>query len=343
MTCEPRVLVVGARGYFGSLLVEELRSLTPLQVVAADRRVLDLGRPDTIAPALEGVSAAICAAGPFQRLPLSLLEACLERRVHYLDLADDRGFVQRARSLVESKGSGPWPAVGIGWSAVPALSALLTKMAAQGLDSIEAVRVQLAPGNRSPRRHGTIASLLSSVGRRFTIWRDGAWREVRGWSAPRAFDFPPPIGKREGYLVDVPDLELFPSLFGCRTVEFRVGSELGFLNHVLSALALLGRDLSPLAPVVRPAAAAFGSLGSSAGAVGVEVTGVVSGRASMRRATVIATEQGQRMPVMPAVATISRLLCDDSGKKGLLPLDAWLTRDELELECGRRGYRLEVS
>jgi hypothetical protein len=338
------VLVVGAGGYFGGLLVEELRSLTPLQVVAADRKLLDLERPETIAPALDGVSAAICAAGPFQRLPLSLLLACLERRVHYLDLADDRGFVRRARQLVEASSGARAPrAVGIGWSAVPALSALLTRMAARDLDSIEAIRVQLAPGNRSPRRHGTIASLLSSVGRSFTLWREGAWHAVRGWSEPRAFEFPPPVGRRIGYLVDVPDLELFPGLFGARTVEFRVGSELGFLNHGLALLAALASDLSRWAGPMRRAAAVFGGFGSDSGAIGVEVDGLAGGRPATRRASIVAAVRGPRIPVMPAVATVSRLLCEDGPPGGLLALDTWLTRAELEHECGRRGYRLEVT
>lgn len=343
MTGEPAVLVVGASGYFGSLLVEELRQHTPLRVVPAGRRLVDLNRPETIGPALEGVAAAVCAAGPFQRLPLSLLEACLERGIHYLDLADDRGFVRRARELVATwGGAGPLPAVGSGWSAVPALSALLTSIAAEGLQTIESIRIQLAPGNRSPRRLATIASLLSSVGRTFSIRREGAWHNVRGWSEPRAFEFPEPIGRRTGYLVDVPDLELFPNLFGARTVEFRVGSELTPLNHALSMLAATRRDLGALTPVIRRAAAAFGFLGHDAGAVGVEVEGLANGRAVTHRACVVATERGQRIPVMPAVATVSRLLCEDRAAGGLLPLESWLARDELERECARRGYRLEV-
>lgn len=322
------------------MLVEELRRLTPLAVVAADRSVVDLHRPETISPALDGIAAAICAAGPFQRLPLSLLEACLERGIHYLDLADDRGFVRRARELVATwSGPGPLPAVGTGWSAVPALSALLTSIAAEGLQAIDSIRIQLAPGNRSPRRLATIASLLSSVGRTFSIRREDAWHNVRGWSEPRAFEFPAPIGRRTGYLVDVPDLELFPNLFGARTVEFRVGSELQPLNHALSMLAATGRDLAAWAPLVRTLAAAFGFLGHDFGAVGVEVTG----GDSTRRACVVAAERGQRIPVMPAVATVSRLLCEDRACSGLLPLDDWLTRDELQDECLSRGYRLEVS
>src|SRR5204862_2838898 len=104
-----------------------------------------------------------------------------------------------------------------------------------------AIDVQIAPGNRAPREAGTVASLLASVGRAFQVRANGGWRTVMGWSEPRRFTFPLPIGSRTGYLVDVPDHELFPALFGASRVEFRVGAELTFLNHSLSALAGLAR------------------------------------------------------------------------------------------------------
>src|SRR6185436_14655218 len=267
-------------------------------------------------------------------------EACLERGIHYLDFADDRDFVRRGRELAATgKGSGPMPAVGIGWSTVPALSGLLTSIAAEGLGEIDSIRSQMAPGNRTRRRHATVASLLSSVGRSFEARRDGNWRGVRGWSEPRAFVFPSPIGRRTGYLVDVPDLELFPALFGARTVEFRVGAELAVLNRLLGLAASLGGDLARFTALLRRAAALFGSLGHDWGGVGVEVS---DGKRT-RRATIVASERGQRIPVLPAVATLSRLLCEDRAVTGLLPLDSWLTRDELQKECARRGYALAVG
>jgi hypothetical protein len=338
---EGRVLIVGASGYFGRLLVEELRALTPLEVVEAGRssgaRVVDLAHPETIGPALDGVAAVVCAAGPFQGLPLSLLDACLERGVHYLDFADDRDFVRRARERALLRGGRA--AVGVGWSTLPALSGLLVRLAAEGLRGIDTIRIQLAPGNKSPRRHATVASLLASVGKRFEVLRDGEWRPVRGWSEPRAFRFPEPIGEQTGWLIDVADLELFPPLFGARTVEFRVGSEVALLNRLLVAAAWLRSDLARFTPLVRRAAALFGFLGHDWGGVGVEVS---DGHAT-RRATLVAVERGQRIPVLPAVATLERLLCEDRAVSGLLPLDSWLTRAELERECARRGYSLEVA
>src|SRR5206468_8473414 len=106
---------------------------------------------------------------------------------------------------------------------------------------VDALCVEPGPRNRAPRNKGTVASLLASPGKSFRVWREGEWRHVQGWCEPRSFRFPLPVGPRRGYLVDVPDHELFPALFHARRVEFRVGSELAVFNHAASALAWLSR------------------------------------------------------------------------------------------------------
>jgi hypothetical protein len=150
-----------------------------------------------------------------------------------------------------------------------------------------------------------------------------------------------------GYLVDVPDHELFPSIFDAGRVEFRVGAELGSLNRGLSALAHLSRrgivhDWTRWTPLFRALLAALGRLGHEWGAVGVEIMGSSAGRPLARRACVLAERQGHRIPVLPAAVMTSELL---SGRThgGLVPVDRWLDRPRLENECRRRGYRLVVE
>jgi saccharopine dehydrogenase-like NADP-dependent oxidoreductase len=257
------ILVVGAGGYFGSLLVEDLLRHTDANVWVAGRgrrglerllhrvgpvlsrrltlHVCDLADPASVDLLVPGVRAAVCAAGPYQGLPLTLLESCVKHGVPYLDLADDRRFYLRARDWVARQDKGRVPAVCVGWSAVPALSGLLARMAAEGMDRVDDLFVQIAPGNRFPRNQATVASLLASLGKPCRLWREGEWREVLGWSEPRAFEFPPPIGRQRGYIVDVPDHEIFPTLFHARRVEFRVGSELAVFNYGASVLAWLSR------------------------------------------------------------------------------------------------------
>jgi saccharopine dehydrogenase-like NADP-dependent oxidoreductase len=309
--------------------------------------VCDLAQPASVEAVVPQVQIAVCAAGPYQGLPLTLLESCAKHGVPYVDLADDRGFFVKARDWVASLEASQLPAFCIGWSAVPALSGLLARMVVEGMDRVDALFVQIAPGNRSPRNKGTVASLLASLGKSFRVWREGEWRHVQGWSEPRTFRFPLPVGPRRGYLVDVPDHEIFPALFHARRVEFRVGSELAVFNHAASALAWLSRGRAiqwgPWAGWLAPAMGILGFLGHDWGAVGVEGSGSKGGLPVRRQACVVAGSSGQTIPVMPAAVMAGHLLSGGAPEGGLVPVDRWLSRAELASECSKRGFDLTVQ
>lgn len=334
-----RVLVVGGTGHFGQLLVDDLRRYTNCELIVAGRRSADLRDRASIEAALEGVAIAISAAGPFQTLPTTLVELCLRRQIHYIDLADDRNFVLKVRSLVAAQ-QGTLPAICPGWSTVCALSGLLARIGSAGSSEVESIYIHMAPGNRIPRSTGTIASLLHSVGLPFRVFHDGHWRTVRGWSNPQDFPFPAPVGRRRGYLIDVPDHEVFPELFNARTVEFRTGSELRILNLAVSSLSwfikagLIGSWV-PWNRLFQRAAAPFRFLGHDWGGVGVEVTGP-NGR---RRVSVVADSGGQRIAVMPASVMTASLLAGRPGNGLMSPAD-WITPKGLKVECEKRGFRM---
>jgi saccharopine dehydrogenase-like NADP-dependent oxidoreductase len=363
------ILVVGAAGYFGSLLVEDLLRHTDADVRVGTRRrrdldrlihrfdrkhrqrltacVCDLARPESVEAAVREACVAICAAGPYQWLPLTLIESCIRHGVAYVDLADDRGFFVKARGWVARQSARPLPPLCIGWSAVPALSGLLAHLAVEGMDRVEALFIQIAPGNRFPRHKGTVASLLASLGKSCRLWRDGEWRQAHGWSEPRTFGFPLPIGPRRGYLVDVPDHEIFPALFRAQRVEFRVGAELAVFNHLASGLAWLSRNVAvrwdTWAGLLGPVMGVLGFLGHDWGAVGVEASGSKGGVPIRRQACVVAPSGGQRIPVMPAAVMAGRLLSRQITEGGLVPVDRWLDRADLATECGKRGFDLTVE
>src|SRR5262245_56289625 len=334
-----KVLVIGGRGFFGSLLVDDLRSHVDCEVFVAGRRgsiVADLRDSASLERVLDDVRVAICAAGPYQNLPSLLVELCLQRGIHYIDLADDRWFVQNVRSIASARAS-KTSAVCTGWSTVPALSGLLTGIAASGIWPLDSIQIHMAPGNRGARQSGTIAALLHSVGQPFDVVRDGLRRPVIGWSDPREFVFPDPIGKRRGYLVNAPDLEFFPELFQARTVEFRAGSELQVLNQGLSLLSATRRTWVAWTNALQRGAALFSWSGHDAGAIGVEVRGA----ARPRQACIVADSKGERIAVMPASVMVSLLLSDRIGP-GVVSYRDWLTEEQLRRECERRGFRLIV-
>jgi hypothetical protein len=311
-------------------------------LIVEGRRSADLWNPVSLEGVLRGVSVAICAAGPYQTLPTTLVELCLRRGIHYIDLADDRAFVRKVRSLVAARHE-TLSAVCTGWSTVAALSGLLARIGAAGCETIESIYIHMAPGNRVPRSVGTIASLLHSVGQPFNVLREGSWCTVRGWSEARDFLFPAPVGRRRGYLVDVPDHEFLPDIFGARTVEFRTASELRILNLAVSSLGWfvrkgLVRSWVSWSGIFQRAGALLGFVGHDWGGVGVEVAGPNGGR----RLSVVADSGGQRIAVMPA-CVMTALLLSGSTHRGLVSPADWLTRDGLIEECEKRGFRLIVE
>src|SRR6516162_10159745 len=112
MSCG-KVIVFGGTGYFGRLLTEDLVLYSACDITVASRHpphserfrtvVADLADRKSLERSLHDVEVAICAAGPYQRLPTLLCELCIDRGIHYIDLADDRKFVGKIRGLAASR------------------------------------------------------------------------------------------------------------------------------------------------------------------------------------------------------------------------------------------------
>ena len=122
-------------------------------------------------------------------------------------------------------------------SSTPAITSALIASVASDFAQIEEIHIVLSPGNQNPRGAATIAAVLSYLGRTIRIWKDGRWVERPGWGDAQRLQLPAPVGRRRVHNCEVPDLELFPTLFGARTVRFSAGLELNVLNYLLSLCA----------------------------------------------------------------------------------------------------------
>ncbi len=87
MAAKRRVIVAGARGVFGSLLVAELARA--YDVIATTRETVDLRDVDAVRRAARGAFAFVCAAGPFQLLDRRIVHTVIDAGAHWLDISDD--------------------------------------------------------------------------------------------------------------------------------------------------------------------------------------------------------------------------------------------------------------
>jgi hypothetical protein len=218
----PRVVVYGGNGFFGRIVVEELLQCTAAQIEVASRnshevkcpgfesriRFLesDLRDPLSVHRTIAGADLVIVAAGPFQNMPVTVLQACIAEGIPYIDVADDRDFVCRAYALTESKTLPEGLVVLIGCSVVPGLTALLTRFAQVTVPRISQAKICISPGTKHPRGPGSFACLLSTLGEQFKAPTGGSEVPVIGWTQPERVSFPAPMGDRTCYrVVDIAD------------------------------------------------------------------------------------------------------------------------------------------
>jgi len=174
MTTKLTVLIVGGYGHFGSRIVQLLEHDPRLTLLVGGRswekanrlcitrtaakarlvpaqfdRAQDLDRqlqilqPDIV----------IDASGPFQAYghkPYALIEACIARRIHYLDLADGSDFVAGVRAY-DKAALAANICVLTGVSSFPVLTAAAVRRLSRDMHRIDSIRGGIAP-SRSPAR-----------------------------------------------------------------------------------------------------------------------------------------------------------------------------------------------
>lgn len=327
-----RVLVIGGYGGFGARLSRRLAA-DGWQVLVAGRsgekaRTFAAGLPDAEGMAFDrdGDCAAqlaaieadlvIDAAGPFQGSSYDLPRACIVAAMHYLDLADARGFVCGIGALdAEARAAGV--AVIAGASSLPALSGAVVRALGQGMERIEAIDMAISATTRASAGPAVVRAALSYAGQPVKLWRGGDWRAFPGWGLAKRLRFNVPGQKvlsRRVALADVPDLELLPQLCpGAPATTFRGGSEFSLQMLALGALGWvvrlgLLRSAAPLARWLAPLQQWTAPLGGDRSAMVVELAGHADGEPELRSWTLIAGKgEGQEIPTLAAQLLARRL------------------------------------
>ncbi len=339
-----KVAILGGYGVFGARLAEMLardgheliiagRNLNAARDEAAriGGTALAIERRGDLSPLFAlAPEVLIDAAGPFQSYgddtpagessndfqndpqsdPWRLPRLCIAQGVDYLDLSDSAAFTQGIEAL-DADAIAAGRRVLSGASSTPGLSSCAITALTQGMDSIALIDTAIVPGNRAPRGRSVIASILGQIGRPCRVWRGGQWRRQSIWSDRKRYDLGSGL-QRFAYLIETPDLALFPSRFGARSVLFRAGLELGIMNASLVMLRRL-RQWAPLplpdwaVDIVRWSAERLKPFGSDRGGMSVTVVGRIQQRSIRRRWRLVAKAgDGPFVPGIVARALLRR-------------------------------------
>ena len=285
------------------------------------------------------------ASGPFQTSDYGLPRAAIGAGLHYVDLADARGFVGGIRVLDEEARAAN-VAVLAGASSTPALSHAVLDTLVAGSRKVIAIEVSIAPGNRAPRGLSTVHAVLSTVGQPIRVFRGCRWIEEYGWGLNKTIELPG-VGKRRVALCETPDLDLLVERYHpAADAIFRAGLELRVLHEGVAALGLLVRlgilkSLAALARPLRFLAELFKPFGTDRGGMRVDVLLENDAGQLLRRVWTLAADAGDGLyvPTLPALAALKMLAAGTLEWRGAGPCAGLIPYDAIAAEFGHHNIK----
>ncbi len=225
-----QVLVYGATGYTGQLIVEEAvakglrpvlsgRNAAALQLLATryglETRPASLDDAASLDAALRGVKVVLHCAGPFHRMAPPMLAACLRNAVHYLDITGEIAVFERmAASDADAKRAGITLLPGVGFDVVPS-DCLAAHLKARMPD---AVALELAFTGGTGLSRGTATTMVEGIAQGGAVRRGGKIVRVPSAYATRDIDF----GHRTLHCVTIPWGDVSTAYHSTNIPEIRV-------------------------------------------------------------------------------------------------------------------------
>ncbi|XP_052291004.1 uncharacterized protein LOC102624564 isoform X2 [Citrus sinensis] len=259
-----RVLVLGGTGRVGGSTAVALSKLCPdLQIVVGSRnsvaeKILHTGREKgaamvstlgknsefaevniynegSLLMALRDVDLVVHAAGPFQQAPkCTVLEAAIETKTAYIDVCDDTIYSQRAKSFKDRAIAANIPAITTG-GIYPGVSNVM---------AAELVRVARNESKGEPERlrfsyytAGTggagptiLATSFLLLGEEVVAYNKGEEITLEPYSGMLSVDFGKGIGRKDVFLLNLPEVRSAREVLGVPTVSARFGTAPFFWN-----------------------------------------------------------------------------------------------------------------
>ncbi len=289
----------------------------------------------------------INTCGPFQTSDYSIVESCISQKVHYIDLADGRDFVNNIASFDKSAKDNNVLIIS-GASTVPGLSSAVLDFYKSNFSEIDSLIYGISPGQQAERGIATTQSILTYLGKPLKLIV-GHQYPTYGWQDVYRQDYPE-LGKRWMANCDIPDLDLFPEKYQIKFIQFSAGMENTFLHlgiWITSWLVRLGLplNLSKHSEKLLRVSKVFDYFGTPDGGMHMLIRGKNSeGKDKEIKWFIVAKNgDGPQIPCVPAIVLTKKLLAKDIKEFGAMPCVSMITLDEYLVELknfSNRTYAL---
>ncbi|XP_020243534.1 uncharacterized protein LOC109821787 [Asparagus officinalis] len=231
-----QILVAGRNREKGSALVSTLGRNSEFIEVNIDNSSM-------LEEAMRGVDLVVHAAGPFQQGgSCSVLEAAINTKTAYLDVCDDTNYAQRARSFHEKAVSSGVPAIttgGIypGVSNVMAAELVRKVRSEENAGEPERLRFYYYTAGSGGAGPTILATSFLLLGEDVIAYNKGDEIKLKPYSGMLNIDFGKGVGKRDVFLLNLPEVRSAHEILGVPTVSARFGTSPFFWNWGMEAMA----------------------------------------------------------------------------------------------------------
>lgn len=251
-----KVVVLGGYGLTGSCTVRDLVETSNAEVVIAGRNLskalslaekikskrvsaaqVDASNPDDIKRVIKDADVVVNAVQYYYNL--TVMKACLEAKVHYLDFGGLYHVTKKQLELDREFREANLIAI-LGMGAQPGISNIMARYAAENMDYVYSIRLrdgwidltENAPPFYVTWSFLTVMDLLTLPA---VVFEDGEYREVAPLSRSEKVLFPEPVGIQEVYVTLHSEVLTLPISFkdkGIRYVDWMEGGP-GFVRYKL--------------------------------------------------------------------------------------------------------------
>ncbi|GAU41003.1 hypothetical protein TSUD_92290 [Trifolium subterraneum] len=258
-----RVLVLGGTGRVGGSTATALSNLCPdLRIIVAGRNRekgealvaklggnsgfahVDFNDVNSLETALEGVDLVVHAAGPFQQTEkCSVLEAAINTKTAYIDVCDDTDYSRRAKSFMSRALAANVPAItttGIYPGVSNVMAAELVRVAESETEvKPEKLRFYYYTAGTGGAGPTILATSFLLLGEEVVAYNKGEKIKLKPYSGMLKIDFGRGIGKRDVYLLNLPEVRSAHEILGVPSVSARFGTAPFFWNWGMEAMTKL--------------------------------------------------------------------------------------------------------
>ncbi len=249
-----RVLVLGGRGHIGQGVVADLLAHTEAIITITGRTAasgqelqsypddrvqflaLDLADQSGSSQAIAAHDLVIHCAGPFRYRDASTLKTCIEHRVNYVDVSDDRTFTKTALQYRDAAQQAGVTAL-INTGVFPGISNSLARQGVEQLDQVQEIHLSYAVGGSGGAGPAVMQTTFLTIQHPFPVWIKGHWQTVKPYTGRDVIQFPAPFGKTGVYWFDMPESFTLAESFPVQTVTVKFGTIPDLYNHLTWMMA----------------------------------------------------------------------------------------------------------